>query len=140
MMIGSYTREIASREIRPVGQFTPDFSHSGSLGRNGASHRTAQGIGSCAKISCLLVEAQLQLYARFDDGQTVLFHLRLGNSVTRQLVFMMNRFAFIPIKCEWGVIYDDVRQECNLKSEFLGLGFDKEAFQCLIYTRSHKRI
>lgn len=55
LTVGSYTREAISREIRPLGQFAPDFPRSCSLGCNGSSCRITEGIRSCAKISCLLI-------------------------------------------------------------------------------------
>lgn len=71
MMVGSYTREAISREIRPLGEFAPDFPRPCSPGCHGSSCRITEGIRSRAKISCLLTVAQSQSYTRLHDQETV---------------------------------------------------------------------
>ena len=76
MTIGSYTREAISREIRPLGQFAPDFPHPCSPGCNGSSRRITEGIRLCAKISCLLTKTQSQCYRRLHDWGMI--HFQFG--------------------------------------------------------------
>lgn len=103
--VGSCTREAISREIRPVGQFAPDLPYACSPGRNGTSRGITKGIGSCTKISCLSIEAQLQSFPRFYDWETVLFHLQPETSVPRPFSLIVNRFAFTPLICDFCVAY-----------------------------------
>ena len=127
MMVGSYTREASSREIRPLGQFAPDFPHPCSPGCNGSSCRITEVIRSCAKISCLLIGARSQSKTRLIIEKRFCSKFGPDPLVLGNLLNLI-RFPFILLKFDLSVVYV-ICHERTLRPELYGRKFDKETFQ-----------